>query len=289
MLKAFDSHPRRNPMRTSTIVLISLTVATLGCAGRQDESSDLDTATAALVADNDDLETAEQDLEGGLELPLSGAASETAEIDPSSETVAATAAVTNAGLFFQPAGCITSTREGAVVVHVFDDCTGPHGRLHLTGTVTSTWAPTATGVSVTHATEGFQINGATVDHTVTITYSLEDGIVTRHRVGATTGATADGLPIEHAADYTTTWDPTTGCITRDGSSSTTLEGRSWSREIEGYERCGVGLLGCPRAGSIRLHRDRIDAEVQFNGGRSYDLTVNGHTFSDRQMLWCSPS
>jgi hypothetical protein len=279
-------------MRTPLALFASITLAALatpGCSGAQRDEAGLDSATAALVADNDDLESAEQDLEAGLEQPLSGAPTETSDIDTSSETVAATAAVTNAGIYFQPAGCITSTRDGNVVTHAFDDCTGPHGRLHLTGTVTSTWTPTAAGVSVVHATQGFQINGAVVDHTVTITYDLVGGVVVRHRVGTSVGTTADGLPIEHAADYTTTFDVTTGCITRDGSSQTTLEGRQWSREIDGYERCGVGLLGCPRAGTVTLHRNRLDAQVRFNGGRSYDLTVNGRTFSDREMLWCTPS
>jgi hypothetical protein len=202
---------------------------------------------------------------------------------------AATAAATNAGTYFQPAGCLTSTRSGSVVTHVFDDCTGPYGRLHLTGTVTPTWSLGTTGVSVAHASQGFQINGAVVDLAVTATYGYENGVYTWHRVGTMDGSTADGLPIDHTVDTTTAWDATALCITRNGNSSTSIEGRDFSRQITGYERCGVGFYGCPSAGTFTLVRGTSTVIVHFNGGRSYDLTVDGRTFSDRQMLWCTPS
>ena len=265
-------------MRTSATLLVLVTfgsLATLGCAGRgEDDEAGLDAATLALVADNDELQSAEQDLEGGLEQPLSGAPSESEPVDTSSEEAAASAAWSNVGVYFQPAGCITSTRDGAVVTHVFDDCTGPHGRVHLTGTVTSTWSRAETGVSVVHATEGFQINGATVDHTVSISYGHEAGVYTAHRVGATTGVTGGGRAIVHSAEYTTTWDPDMRCVTRDGSSETTI---------------GEREFGCPNAGTITLTSPRLNVELTFGGAGSYDLIVNDHTFSDRQLRWCDAS
>ena len=276
-------------MRTSATLLVLVTfgsLATLACAGRGEDESDLDAATLALVAANEELQSTEQDLEGGLELPLSGAPSESDPVDTSSEEAAATAAWSNAGIYFQPAGCISNTRDGAVVTHVFDDCTGPHGRVHLTGTVTSTWSRTETGVSVVHETEGFQINGATVDHSVTISYGYEAGVYTRHRGGVTTGVTGGGRAIAHSADYTTTWDPDMTCVTRDGSSETSIGEREFSRTIDGYERCGVGEFGCPNAGTLTLTGPRLTVELTFRGSGSYDATANDHTFSDRQLRWC---
>jgi hypothetical protein len=279
-------------VRTSTILLTTvslLAASAAGCAANEGSGEDLDRETAALVIDNDLTEEAEQDLEGSIEQPLSGATSEDGTVDTTSDSRAAEAAVANPGTYFKPAGCLQSTRAANVVTHVFDDCTGPYGRVHMTGTVTSTWTKVASGVQVVHAAQGFHVNGAIIDHTVTITYAVQNGVYTWRRLGTTSGATAGGLPISHSADYTTTWEPQSRCVTRDGRSQTTLESREFSRRIDGYERCGVGLLGCPNAGTYTLDRARLHLELHFGGGRSYDLVVNGHTLTDRSIAWCIPS
>ncbi len=278
-------------MRTPTMLLFSsvLTLASgiAGCGAHPTGPGDaLETQSASLVSDNEQTVEAEQDLELTVEQPLSGSASESASVDTTSDASAAGAAIANAGLYFQPSGCLKSTRVANVITHVFDDCTGPHGRAHISGTVTSTWTAIANGVQVVHAADDFRVNGAVVDHHATLSYSYEDGTYKLQRVATTSGVTAQGAPIEHEAAYTTTWQPQGLCATRNGSSQTTIDGREFSRTIDGYERCGVGLLGCPKAGTFTLERPNLEVAIQFREAGLYDLTVNGRTYANRRIAWC---
>ena len=276
-------------MHTRTLVLTSLVASTallLGCSGEVSmEEPSIDASTAALVADNDAAASLEQELEASVEVPLSGADSQDAPIDLSSGATAADNAIGNAGLYFQPEGCLTSVRDENVITHTFTDCTGPRGRT-LTGTVVSTWSSADMAVSVEHVAEGFQIGGSTVDHAVTITYQSDGGVYSWTRTGSSSGTTADDRAIVHSADYSSVLDLETGCITRSGQSETSIGEREFSREISGYERCGVGALGCPRAGTFTLDRQRLHVELEFTGGGRYDLLVNERSFEDRPLLWC---
>jgi hypothetical protein len=278
----------------SLVALSFLALSAAACAGKNGgtDTSGLDSESAALVSDNSEVDETEGTVEGGLEDTLSGATalpSDGGEIDLSAAdvTLIAESARKNPGIFFEPAGCITSTREGNVVTHVFTGCTGPYGLTSFDGTVTSTWTKIAGGFQVVHATKGFHVDGAIVDHTVTITYTKASGIYTRTRKGSLTGTTAKGRAITHSADYVTTWDPGSRCITRNGSSETTIGLREMSRSITGYERCGVGLFGCPKSGTIELKRPRASVTLTFPGGPSVDIVVNGHEL--HRDLVCSAS
>lgn len=284
------------PSRSLSLVALSaLSIAaaaasvTVGCAGH-DANERIDAESAALVADNQDTDDHEQTTELGLEDPLSGAATG-AEVDVTLDApAAATAAKTNPGVFFQPAGCLTSTLAGNVVTHVFNDCTGPYGLVHLTGTVTSTWSKVAAGVEVVHQATGFRINGATVDHAVTIDYTRAAGVYTKTRHGTSSGTTAKGRAIAHQADYVTTYDATSRCLTRDGASQTTIGGARLSRTIEGYVRCGIGLGGCPKSGKYVLTRTAPVArsiELDFPGGAVVDIKIDGGAVIQRPLV-CRP-
>ncbi|MGZ3419149.1 MAG: hypothetical protein ACXWUG_04985 [Polyangiales bacterium] len=267
-----------------------LALSSVACAGKNagPDTAGLDSDSAALVSDNSEVDETEGSVESGLEEPLSGAI-EGGEVDVTATdpVTVAESARTNPGIFFKPAGCIVSTRSGNVVTHVFTNCTGPYGLTSFNGTVTSTWSKIAGGFQVVHVAKGFQINGATVDHTATIAYTKADGVYTRTRKGSLTGTTAKGRAITHSADYVTTWDPTAKCITRNGSSDTTIGLREFSRSITGYERCGVGYLGCPKSGTVELKRPRIDVKLSFPGGPAVDIEVNGHDF--HRDLVCNAS
>lgn len=277
-------------MRIASTLFLALLVSsvTVGCRDRsKTDTEGLDAAAAALVSDNDDADDSEAELEVGIEEPLSGAAAG-GELDLSAdEGGAAEKARTNAGVFFQPAGCIVSTRAANVVTHVFTACTGPYGLTSFNGTVVSTWSKTATGLQVAHVAKGFRINGATVDHAVTIAYSKASGVYTRTRKGSSSGTTAAGKAITHSADYVTTYDATTRCIRRDGGGQTSIGGASFSRSISGFERCGVGLGGCPKSGKLTLTRPKLDVSLSFPGGPRVDITVNGKKF--QRALVCNAS
>lgn len=268
-------------------VLLSLPV---GCAGRNSgaDTSGLDSESSALVDDNSETDDTEGDVEEGIEEPLSGATvGGEVELSAADAETVAEKARTNPGVWFKPAGCIVSTRAANVVTHVFTNCTGPWGLASFDGTVVSTWTKIDNGYQVVHATKGFRINGATVDHTVTIQYTKVSGTYTKTRKGASSGTTAKGRAISHTADYVTTWDPASRCITRNGSSQTTIGAREFSRSIKGYERCGVGLGGCPKSGEVTLTRPRLEVDLSFPGGPEVDITVNGKKL--RRALFCSAS
>ncbi|MBK7397943.1 MAG: hypothetical protein IPJ34_17005 [Myxococcales bacterium] len=266
----------------SFLPLVAIGLLAVGCAGK-DASSTLSAEGQALVEDDAEASSSESDLESGLEEPLSGAA-EGGEVDltATADTVAESGRK-NPGIFFQPAGCIVSTRAANVVTHVFTSCTGPYGMTTFNGTVTSTWSKIDSGVQVAHSTKGFQINGATVDHDVTIKYTKVGGVYTRTRSGKSSGKTAKGRTIAHDADYVTVYDATSRCIKRDGSSSTTIGGAAFSRSIKGYERCGIGRLGCPKGGTFTLTRPKLSLVIQFLGGTRYDVVFNGDTY-ERNLI-----
>ncbi len=259
-----------------------------GCRGGDTTDTEgLSAEASALVADNDESDDVEAELEAGIEDPLNGATAG-GDVEPSATADdAAERSRTNAGAFFQPAGCIKSTRAANVVTHVFTDCTGPSGLRSFNGTVVATWSRTGAGLEVAYKAAGFQINGATIDHTVTIGFSRAGGVATRTRKGSSTGTTAAGRPITHAADYVTTYDAATRCLRRDGSGQTTIGGASFSRAIAGYERCGIGVGGCPKSGSLTLSRPKVDVKLAFPGGPRVDITVNGRTV--RRALLCNAS
>ncbi len=280
-------------MRAASLFVVGLIVTSVtACSNRSGPDTEgLDAEAAALVSDNTDTDETEGDVEDGIEDPLSGAAPIGAgggEVDLTpDEGGLAEKARLNPGLFFKPAGCIVSARDANVVTHVFTDCTGPHGLVHFTGTVVSTWTRVANGAQVQHVAKAFQINGATVDHTVTIQYTKASGIYTKTRNGASSGATATGKTITHKASYVTVFDANTRCIERDGSSETTIGARTFSRTVAGFERCGVGSMGCPKSGTVTLARPRANVTLEFPGGQTVNITVNGRKF--QRTLTCNAS
>ena len=113
----------------SSIVMLG---AATGCtvkAADADDNADLGTSESLLIADDSESAETDEDLEKGLDEPLSGAS----ETDPGTPAEGASDAElmekvrTNPGRFFKPAGCITTTVAANVATHVFDGCTGPGG------------------------------------------------------------------------------------------------------------------------------------------------------------------
>lgn len=267
-----------------TFALLTLVVAPLlvvGCNSDDDSSSggeDLGTTESQLVSDDTEAADTDDDLEAGIDEPLSGAtdANPGDPADGASDDEVFEKIRKNPGRFFQPAGCITSTRTDNVVVHVFAGCTGPYGLTSFDGTVTSTWTREPGKLSVTHQTDGFKINGAIVTGSRSIAYTRSGATVSKTRTGSWTGTTAKGNAISHQANFVTTYDAQTRCLTRDGSAQTSVGGRSFSRTIDGYERCGIGRGGCPNGGTIALSAsngtESLSLSLEYLGGVRYRVT-----------------
>ncbi|MFO0675715.1 MAG: hypothetical protein U0169_04230 [Polyangiaceae bacterium] len=258
--------------------------ATTGCAGANDDG--LGTSASALVEDDDEMSSTDEANESGLEATLSGAdlAGAGGVVDPSTGDVELWLRVkVNPGLFYQPAGCITSTLEGTSnerkATHVFDGCKGPFGLVSYTGTVVSTWKRDEGTLRVTHKAENFAINGAKVSFESQVTYSKAGTVWQRTRQGQSSGTTAKGKTFTHAANFTLAYDEGTKCLTRNGQAESTLGGRAWTKKVTGVEVCGWGLSLCPKKGTVELTRAKTSGEeevkltVDYEGGEATRVKI----------------
>lgn len=283
------------PANLSLVAALSLGLVSIGCVAKTDDPAplpegSLGTSADEIVEDNDEATETDSALESGIDDPLSGST----PLDPGTPASGPTNAdvmakvKTNPGLFFRPAGCITTTIAGNVATHVFNDCTGPYGLVHFNGTVVSTFERAASSLTITHEAQGFQINGATVSGKRVVVYSVSGSVITKHRTGNWSGTTAKGKAIAHEADFTSTYDAAAKCVTRDGSATTSIGGRELSISITGYRRCGIGNLGCPESGEIVLARTKAGettkVTVDFIGNGQVRITgPNGGQVTRRMV------
>lgn len=290
-------------VRLASVSLVALlaTVAAAGCASNSSDdgtASDIGTSEAALSSDND----ASQEAEDGAEEAEDGVSGATpTDPTPASGSVDAIDATikTNPGKYFQPAGCIVSTRVGpGDWKHVFTNCTNPSGKRTFNGTIESVWTlPAGGGVQVVHTATDFSIKGPNVTATATgartVNFTFAPPTVTKKRVGTWTGtitknaAGSAGEAWTHNANFTTTWDATSKCYTRDGEVDNTIGDRAFGRTVSGYKVCG-SLDSCPEAGEIVL--DRKDGNVQitidFLGNGNYDIEGAKKKKVLRKLLVC---
>lgn len=269
-------------MRTEwTMTTVSLlALGSLVACGAREDHTDAD----ALVSDNAEIATLEQELEGSLEEPLSDVSTSAGEMEAATPDEAAEAARENAGHWFRPAGCIRSVRDGNVVTHTFDDCIGQRQR-SLSGIVTSTWTLAEGVVSVLHEAEDFSINRARVDHVTNVEYRFEDGLILRERTSSTVGETASGKPIDHSGSFGIAYDVSSGCYTRDGEARVSIGAHEWTRKVEGWLACG-DLFTCPSAGRITMSGPGGNGSIEITSSGFYDLTIGDRTDTHRAMLWC---
>lgn len=284
-------------MKLANIALVSVTILgilAVGCK-KDDEVADDDSALgtneAQLVEDDSEAAGTDDDLEAGIDEPLSGAAAEEPEnpADGASDDELLEKVRTNPGRFFKPAGCITSTRDGNKVTHLVKKCRGPFDLVEFNGTITSTYVREAGKLTVTHEASGFTANGATVSGTRVVVYTREGSVITKTRTGDWTGTTAKGKEIAHQANFVTTYDIAAKCITRDGSAQTTIGGRSFERTVDGFKRCGIGRGGCPESGTLTLTRTKGSGEslslsLEFLGGAKVRVTRPSGRQVERPLL-----
>lgn len=271
----------------SAVLSLSLSALLAVACSAQTSTDATGSSEDLLVADNQDAEAQDTSGESSLDEGLSGAepTDPGAEADPSSDDASLAVKIkTNAGRFFQPAGCLATTElSKGVFQHVFTNCTGPHGRL-LNGTVTATWTrPEAASLQVVRVAKAFSIDGATVDRTVTVVYSKDGTSLLKQRTVAMSGTNAAGKAFTRDASWKVSYDPSTKCIERSGSASSTVGQREFSSTVSNYKRCGVGDLGCPESGTITLSRKKgiggaasdISISIDFSGGKTFTITGPG--------------
>lgn len=306
-------------MNLSKIALVPallLTFVTVGCASSSEAPSNagsgstpangstadgnvsLGTDAEQLVSDDTESADTDDTLEAGLDDALSGSdpSDPGTPADASSDDDLISAVTANAPKHFLDK-CLTSTRQGDKVQHIFKACRTPWSLKTFEGTIMSTYVRDGNKLTITHEYNGFLADGATISGERVIEYTREltpgsapsptpstgaasptpstganvpvsstgggsatggGVIILKHRTGTFTGQTKKGHDLSHTANFSSTYTAATKCTTREGSAQTTLGGRLFERVLTDYERCGVGEGGCPSAGG-KLQLSRTNA------------------------------
>jgi hypothetical protein len=160
---------------------------------------------------------------------------------------AATMAGGGAKTNWQPAGCVTATENQNVVTYALNDCTGPYGLVHVTGTVVATFSADSAGIHAELQTNNLHINGATMtlDSKADYTVNGPAKSLTVNTDGSGTGSF--GNTITRSGKYTLTWNDATACATLDGAWSTGIDNATWSTSISNYAQC---VAHCPTSGVL---------------------------------------
>lgn len=236
------------------LLLIPLAVVMLaGCGAGSDELSNAEEA---------DDSAATTSAESALTSELSD---EVAQPQSASPETLATDATMRVGSHLQPAGCLTTTVSGATATYIFNDCTGPYGMVHVTGTVTAvySWAPGG-AVNVVLSGSGIKVNGATIDLNATAEAKQTGTVKSVEVVTNADGTGPRGNSISRDGVYTVTYDAGSSCITVAGTWTTRVGARSASTVVSGYQRCAGA---CPEAGGSIVHttaRDNV-ISVSYDG------------------------
>ncbi len=213
--------------------LTSLLIISLAACGGDDDSDALDADENTAVSSNEGALTAELTDESDA-----AAATSTAE-------EVAQAAVARIGSHLSPAGCFTTTVNGAAVDYTFVNCTGPRGLATLNGTIHAVYS--TTGINAVHAVltgTDFHVNQTTLNLNATIDATKQGAVKRAEIAWQTTGTGPRGNTVSRAGDYTVSWDSATSCFTLDG---TTGSSRLNSTVVTDFKRCEAK---CPESGTV---------------------------------------
>lgn len=256
---------RRFVICSTTCILGALAfVPVTGCAAEEDGDEASATTTSALQAQS----------QAGL---TAGIADVEGTVAPSAEDAAK--AVADGPLDnLQPAGCAKKTRDGNVVTLALDACTGPFGKVAITGTLTATFSnPSADTVHVDiEAADGTTANGSPLSYAATgdVRFDGSQRFVTYH--GSSNGTTKRGKSFVRTTDLSIVADVTTHCATMAGTSKGSIGRYEVDLEVTGFKGCRDA---CPTAGTAHatvngpLVND-ASVDVTFDGSKSAHVKVS---------------
>jgi hypothetical protein len=272
-------------MWKKTCLVTVASVALFGCP----KKGGTDFVTGAEEAsDSSDVADAEGNL---LAVHLDGA--EAAKPSPESTLTADLVAQhvqAHVGTRLTPSTCVTSQLDDATatLTIMYDDCTGPYGLVHVTGTLTLAFTVDASGTIGAHASgTGIMLNSVTVDVDADATYT--PGMLTVSARGGGTGRY--GHTFTHTGDYTLTWDSATQCHTLDGNWSTTFDDNmTRTLDVTNLSRCAQS---CPSSGTV-VFTGFYGATLTINFDGTAVATWDSVSATDRQSsgtinLVCTPA
>jgi hypothetical protein len=282
-----SSRLRLTPVILGVLCLVPLACASKNSGGSGSTSSDLATAGADGQDTESNLESMGQSFVGSSS---GGLAVQSAELlSPRGGELTPAGNWTNpAGGFYHPAGCLTASSDDATktVTYVFNDCTGPLGLVHLTGTVTVVWSSSgATNLQLVYSAQGFKINQATINNwnaTAVITANGNDRDMTW--TASLAGVTGSGRNFNRTNNKDLKWTVGQPCLAISGSSDGTLTGKHLVTTITNYQRC---VDSCPAANSEINVKDVDNGEsvdIKFLGGAKAQFTAVDGTVTDIPLL-----
>jgi hypothetical protein len=246
------------------LFLLALSLTSLAaCSGASEDASSADDAdeSASLTS-----------AESALTTELADEVTQPVSTSPAN---VATAASMRVGTHLKPATCLTTTVTGASVVYTMNDCTGPYGLVHLTGTVTAVYSRTTSGdLQVVITGAGLQANKSVLDLNATVTATQANGVRTARVVCNSAGTGPRGNSVSRAGEYTAVYDSSSECITVNGTWTTTAGLRSASTVVSKYTRC-KGT--CPAAGGSIVHttvRSNV-VTVTYDGSATASWSTSG--------------
>jgi hypothetical protein len=159
---------------------------------------------------------------------------------------------------YSPPGCLNANVNGATVVLVFNNCTGPRGLRQVTGELAEAVSVDAAGVHVHASATQLQLGESTMAIDSTIVYTIGSG--TRSMSVTTSGAGTGplGNSIVRQGNYTITWDAS--CVATNGSWATT-SGESSRSTTAQLKRCN--------------HQCPTGTVTHTYGGRTITITFDG--------------
>lgn len=222
-------------MRTNLIAVLLPLGLLAGCGGG-DANSDSASVSAAL-------DSSGQTANESALLMAATTGTESASSSNEAAAMAGAGAKTN----WQPSTCVTATQNQNVVSYALNNCTGPYGLVHVTGTVVATYSADSSGIHAALVTNNLMVNGATMTLNSSADYSVvgPQKSLTVHTSGSGTGGF--GNTITRTGSFTLTWNDASQCGTIDGAWSTGLDNNTWSTSISNYAQCKDR---CPTSGTL---------------------------------------
>jgi hypothetical protein len=247
-------------MRTLASLLVGSSLFAIGCATNS-ETSGADSVGAAL-----DSQEGTEDEGNVMMATTEDADGASAGTTPLLATDVAARIAANVSLRWVPSNCANVTTNGNDVTIVFDDCTGPRGLVHVTGTLDLDISVNTSGaIAVAGTATGLEVNRATLDVNLTATYSTSgtNDVLMVQTMGSGVGPL--GNTIDHDGNYTTTWDTTSQCGSIDGTWSTEATSSAASKTRGNTVNVSRCAGGCPTGTMVHDFLTSETLTITFNG------------------------
>ncbi len=259
-------HDLTRGLRAPAVLAVAALALGAGCAGHS--GSDSSQALAEDGTDASELESGSASLAAAFSLPTTTPTDLNGTLDAAPKTRA----------FFLPLGCLTTTvdTKAATVVHKFDDCTGPWGLAHVTGTVTVVYS---TGVEngapllkLDLRGDALKLRRATVSLHDTATLVATGASREMTFTSDAQGTTARGRTFQRKGSRDVKWTVGDACLLANGTTEGDVAGRSLITTLTNYQRCRGE---CPAAGGkidVRNADTGDEISLEFNGGTHATFT-----------------